>query len=62
MMHATRIRTLVAAAASALISDRDKQRHDRTGIFSVRPDGTQLQVLIDRPANDFDPDYSPNGR
>jgi Tol biopolymer transport system component len=37
-------------------------RTDRSNILSMRPDGSQIRLLIDGPRNELDPDVSPNGR
>jgi TolB protein len=47
----------------ALTSNRDHDvRTDRSDIFSMRPDGTHLKVLIDGPRNESEADISPDGR
>ncbi len=37
-------------------------RTDRSNILSMRPDGSQIRLLIGGPRNELDPDISPNGR
>jgi len=47
----------------AFVSNRMSSGHtDRGNILSMRPDGSQVRILIGGPRNEFDPDVSPNGR
>jgi Tol biopolymer transport system component len=45
------------------VSNRSSSgRTDRSNILSMKPDGSQVRLLIGGPRNEFDPDISPNGR
>jgi TolB protein len=45
------------------VSNRMTSGHtDRSNILSMRPDGSQIRLLIGGPRNELDPDVSPNGR
>jgi TolB protein len=47
----------------AFVSERaDDGTGDRYDIFSMRPNGTHLKLLIDGPLKDEEPDFSPDGR
>jgi Tol biopolymer transport system component len=47
----------------AFVSNRDKDaRSDQSDIFSMRPNGSRVRVLIDGPHDESGPDISPDGR